>query len=350
MTYTICRADIEKDKDDILRFWRNNHPKPLDRKYAWIYEGNPAGKAKVWMVKHSETGECVGITALFPRKFSVQGVSTVAGISGDFLVNQMHRTMGPAIMLQRSIITAIEEKDMDFIYGFPNKAAELIMKRVGFRLVGSLTKLVKVVKTAPQLRELGLHKYWIRLLSPFLDFALKLISVETWYRMKKGFVCEEIKDFDERFDQLWEEERLRFAVAGERTSKFLRWKYLEDPDDVNKVFCVFDSSGSVLKGYLIYCFKENSIEIRDFIFSPDRKAVRVLMACFFRHVRPIASESIVIRFLENNSITKKMKRFGFIKRKNTNNVYYYCNDPERRKKTLPGNADNRLLMRSDEDT
>lgn len=350
MSYTTCQVDIEKDKDDILRLWRHNQPKPLDEKYAWIYEGNPAGKAKVWMVKHSETGECVGITALFQRKFSVKGESIVAWIAGDFLVNQLHRTMGPAIMLQRSIISAVEKKDMEFIYGFPNKAAEPIMKRVGFRSIGSLTRLVKILKTTSQLRKLGLHKYWIRLLSPFLDFALKLISVETWYRTKKGFVCEELKDFDERFDQLWAEERLRFAAAGERTASFLRWKYLEDPDDANKVFGVFDSSGSVLKGYIVYCFKENSIEIRDFIFSPDRKAIRVLMTCFLRHARSIASESIVIRFLENNNITKKMKRFGFIKRKSSGNVYFYCNDLERNKKTLFGNADSWLLMRSDEDT
>lgn len=351
MSYTIYQANLEKDKDTILKFWRENQPKPLDQKYKWIYENNPAGKAKVWMVKHNESGQCVGIMALFPRKFSVRGRSFQAGIAGDFLVNKKHRVLKPAIMLQRSAISAADKRDVDFIYGFPNNAAEPIIKRVGYRLLSPMTRLVKIIKTAPQLRKLGLNEYWVNLLSPLLDFLLRLISIETWYRGNRGFICEEVKDFDERFDQLWNREKSQFAIAGERTASYLRWRFIEAPHDAeNKVFAIFDSQKSVLKGYIVYRYQHNSVQIRDFLFAEDKKAILVLMTSFLRHVRSLSPDSLMINLLENNNIIQKMKRFGFMKRQSDGNVYLYCTDKVWQELTLSGHPDNWLLMQSDDDT
>lgn len=351
MSYTVYEADIKEDKARILKFWSDNHPRSLDRKYKWMYEENPAGKAKVWMIEHKESGRCVGIAALFPRKFSVRGKSFVAGVSGDFLVDQHHRSMGPAIMLQRCIISAADKRVVDFVYGFPNKKAEPIMKRVGCRILGSRTRLVKIVKTAPQLQKLRLNNFWISLLSPLLDFILRLISIETWYRGKGGFICKELNDFDERFDRLWKEEKSRFDIAGERTASILRWKFLLDPDDVNKIFAIFDSKKSVLKGYIVYCYKNNSVEIGDFVFTEDRKVILVLMTNFLRHVsRTLTPESIIISLLKNSYIIKKVKRLGFMEGKSDDNVYFYCTDKVWKELTFSGALDNWLLMQGDEDT
>ena len=53
--FILTTSNIEKDKAKILAFWNRHHTKPLDDKYKWIYEGNPDGAAKTWMLRHEES-------------------------------------------------------------------------------------------------------------------------------------------------------------------------------------------------------------------------------------------------------------------------------------------------------
>lgn len=350
MGYTVYQADLEKDKNSILKFWRENHQRSLEEKYQWIYEENPAGKAKVWMLKHDKSEECVGMTALFSRNFSVKGKGLVAGIAGDFLVNKHHRTMGPAIMLQRNVIVAVDNGHVDFVYGFPNKKAEPIMKRVGYRRIGTLRRFVKIIKSAHQLRKRGFNELWVKILSPLLDIVLILTSIETWYRWRSGFVCEEVNDLDGRFDRMWVNAKSQFTIAGDRTADYLKWKFLDDPDDLNRVYAIFNSDKSCVKGYIVYCFHDNGVEIRDFVFPEDKKATLVLMGSFLRNVRSFAQDSVVVNCLDNSHMIKAMKRFGFMKGKSGRSVYLYCTEDVWNDLPLLRSPDNWMLMKSDEDT
>ncbi len=350
MTYSIFQADLQNDKDNILSFWRDNQTDTLDQKYKWIYEDNPAGKANVWLVNLDESGECVGMVSLFHRRFSGSKQSFSAGIAGDYLVNKKHRVLKPALMLQKSIISAVHDGMVDFIYAFPNEAAEAIVKRTGYKLIGSKTRLVKFIKTEPILLKWGLPKMLISLLSPILNFALRFTSVETWFRGSNDFVCEEINEFDERFDQLWEAEKSKFTISGERTAEHLKWRFQGLPHDANKIFAAFDSQKSVLKGYIVYRHQDNAVEIRDLFFASDEKASFTLMNRFLRHVRPLAPDSIEITLLKNNYVDERMRRFGFLKRKSSKNIYLYCFQEVWKDLTLSGEPHNFLLMESDDDT
>ena len=170
MSYQVVQADIERDKGTILRFWRENSPKSLDSKYRWIYENNPAGKPMVWMIRHVESGECVGITALFPRRMSTRNGTVLAGVAGDLFVNEKHRTLGPAVKLLRSTLTAVHEGKVDLIYTFPNKAADGVVRAAGYRRLGKLVRLVKVLRTARYFHKLGLHRFLISCAEPGARF------------------------------------------------------------------------------------------------------------------------------------------------------------------------------------
>ncbi|MFQ6609142.1 MAG: hypothetical protein ACE5EE_11545 [Fidelibacterota bacterium] len=350
MTYTIHEADIEKDKGEIISFWKKNRGSHLDDKYRWIYEGNPCGKASVWILTDDTTGTQVGMTSLFPRWFTAKGKRYCAGIAGDFIVMEGHRTLGPALMLQKSVLSAVDSGRVDFVYSFPNKAAEPVMKRVGYNLLGPTVRLVRIFKSAPTLRRRGISELWVGLLSPLLDIALKLRAFETWYCGKRGYVCEEVLTFDERFDKLWEESKEQFSIAGERSSLFLRWKYLEDFDEIHRIVAVFNLDKTILKGYIVFCFRDNCIHIRDFIFSCDGKATKVLMAWLLRYARSSAIESISIGFLKNDYLIRFMKDFGFMRGEDGRNAFFYCSKSTLGKLPLMKDSNDWLLMDSDEDT
>ncbi len=347
MGYSIHKADIEKDKHEILKFWRENHTKALDKKYAWIYEGNPAGKAIVWILKDEVSQQIAGMAVIFLRIYSVCGIDMLAGVNGDFLVSKTHRTLGPAMMIQRSIMSSVDNGDVDFIYGFPNKNAEPVTKRIGFQCLGETIRLVKILKTTPFLMKMRLPGWLVKVTAPLLDLALKIVFIDTWTVRNKGYVCREIHEADDGFNQFWRDLKSLYKVVGDRSATVITWKYLSDPDDDNKIFAVYDKNIPKLNGYIVYRFDENSVEIRDLVFSEDRKALNALIANFVMHVSSSSPMSITIAMLGNDHIVGTLRRFGFAQGKSDGRVYLYC---KKEKQHLLGRAENWFLMRSDEDS
>ena len=350
MNHTVYRLSGEEDREELLKFWNENHEKNLDEKYQWIYEGNPAGKAVVFLIKDSKKGECVGCQAVFSRQFSIKGANLRAASVGGLFVNKEYRTLWPALELGRKIISLVQdENEFDLFYGFPNEKAQSVMKFAGFRCLGCQLRIAKPIKTSEELQKLHIPKYVIRAISPLLDAALKICSFETWYRSKEGFICEELSHFDERFDRLWLESKSRFQALGERTSEYLTWKFLENPDTEHKIFAIASSDKTEVKGYIIYCDDEGSINMRDFIFPEDKRAFRIFLTHFLRHVRKVSPKSILIQLLENKEMVHLFRKFGFVKRKSDLNAYYCCNEHVLKRFPVLEDSENWLLLNSDLD-
>ena len=350
MSYTTFQADLDREKDSILRFWRENHPRPLEGKYRWLYEGNPAGKAKVWIIKHVESGDLVGMTALFPRVFHRNDKSLVGGVAGDFLVHKNHRTMGPAIMLQRCVLSSADRGEVDFVYGFPNRSAEAISKRIGYKRLGGLTRLVKILKSEPQLRKRGVKSALVPFAGPMADAFLKLGSLETWYRWTNGYVCEEVNALDDRLAPEREGHNGSFTMMGLRSANFLNWKFKDDPEDDNRIFVCRNRENSTVAGYIVFRLQDDSVDVRDFGLPVNRPVYFTLMASFLRHARSLGTEKVVVNALENETLTKKLRPFGFMEGESDRNVYIYRPDRAGSADPVPEDPDSWLLMQCDEDT
>jgi GNAT acetyltransferase-like protein len=346
--YTIRRLSGEKDKERLLNFWNENHEKNLDNKYKWIYDDNPAGKAVSLLAQDNDNP--VGCVSIFPRQISIKGVTLRAGVCGDLLVHKKYRTVLPALKLVKQVMSVVQESEYDIIYGFPNRKAEPVMKRAGFKRLGPYVRIAKLIRPSKQLQKRDFNKYLHKLIAPLLDVALQLSAYETWYRFRRGFVCEEIHSFDERFDALWNKTKQRFPVTGERTSEFLTWKFRKKSDAEYRIYAIFNASRTEIKGYIIYCRDDESIAIKDFIFPEDKKAIRVLITHFLRQVRKISPMSVVVQFLENDGIISLFKKFGFLQRNSEWSTYYYCS--EHVLKRFPGlvDSENWLISNFDWDT
>ena len=349
MNYSFHKVDLVKDKKQFLQFWSENHETELDNKFKWIYEENPSGKAIVSWAKDSE-GNLVGNAGLFLRKFSIKNEYLLSGVGGDFFVSEKHRILGPAIKLQRTLLESVQSGKLDCIYVMPNKDGLPVFKRVGYREVGQFARLVKYINTTSKLQRLKIPISLSKILGPILDFALKLRSFETWHRFKDGAICEEIQNFDERFDELWEKSRLRFTIIGERSREFLTWKYLNDPDDTHKIFTIFNSDRTEIKGYIIYRIQDNSVDVRDMILPSDIKSSNIFMANFLRHVRKGKPESVVINLLENKNIIDRLIEYNFIRGKNDRLFYFYCPKKTIEKYPFLVKPENWLLFYGDRDT
>ena len=347
MSFTVHRFSDVKDKEALLALWNSNHKEHLGRAYEWAYENNPAGKAMGFLARSDEDHACIGCSAAYPRRFSFLDTSLRGLIARDFLVDEKHRILGPALALMRELTSAVEEKGVDFIYAYPNAKAEPVMKRAGFTCLGSWTKMVKPMGITRRLRNRRIPWRLARVISRVCATALRLRDTETWFWSRGGFIFEEITTFDERLDTLWKESKSRFQVMGERTSEHCTWKFLKCPSTQFTVFAMFSPDRAVLKGYIASCIDENAVDIRDFVLPRDEKATRILLAHFLRHVRKMSPDSVVVAFLENEGLRNLFRRYGFRERPAKRRVY--CCFSRNTLKSFPGlkEARNWLLLGSD---
>ena len=349
MTYAVRKADLERDRDTILEFWRKNHHKALDAKYQWMYDGNPDGRAHVWILQHAESGACVGLTALFPRRIWVNDQSLLAGIAGDLLVSPDHRTLWPARLLQKSALAAAQAGIVDFVYGFPNSAAEGLVRASGYRLLGRLTQFTKVMRTAHLLTKFGLPSPLVSLIAPLVNFVLKLASIETGGTDRR-YRCQEVDDFDVGLCRVWKEHQSRFRISIQRSQEYLRWKYLRDPDDHHRIFSAFDADSGEPKAFIVYRSEDNRLDIREYVVGSDKDAGTAVIADFFRRARAAGVDSVSFTIVETARIAHEMRGLGFLRGSRGRNAYLYCPEHLGEMRRVLGDVDNWWLVASDEDT
>src|SRR5512132_2740704 len=152
MAYRIRRTDAREVESTLTRLWAANldmQGDPHD-KYCWYYRDNPLGPGVAFLLDHVDgaTEETVGSCGIGRRRVFVDGRPLTAALFADFTVDQPHRTVMPAMMLQRALC-AYAVENCDFAYAFPNDAAVGIFKRIGLQTVGRARRYVKVLRSAP---------------------------------------------------------------------------------------------------------------------------------------------------------------------------------------------------------
>ena len=263
--YTILPINPLEYKTEILKLWERNHPDLapiLPKRFTWIYENNPYRTPKTWLLRYNRTGELVGAASLIPRRMYVDGEPAKGGIAADLVLDKKHRTLGPAIMLERAVVEECEKGEVDLIYGFSPPAASAPQLKAGFRSIGKLVRMVRPLRTKPII-EKQLGKIPAAIFSPFFDVGLKIFDFFRGLTERtENLSVEFLSCFDERFDDLWGRILKRGRVIGERTASYLNWRYCESPYGPYKILA-FLGKNKCLRGYLVYSEDKYTAFVRD---------------------------------------------------------------------------------------
>lgn len=320
MNYIILKADLKKNKDDILARWETDFSDTQKNRYEWIYEKNPNGPAYNWLAKDTRTNKFVGSTGLYSRIIMVDGNVLRAGVAVDFFVDKEHRAFGPAINLQKAVISSCQRNGFDFILGFPNRKSEAVHLRVGYLTVGNIYKMVKPLRMETYLQKIFKNEHLSRSLSSLLNPILRIVSKETWYSEKNNLIGEIVYSFDERFDRLWSKVSENFKVIGERTSAYLTWRYFQCPFKKYEVFTLIEEKNRDLLGYIVFYMKDEVSLIAD-LLAVSKAMLECLLSKYIREMRERHVKSI--KYLGCESLTKTLKKFGFISRKEDSKLIIY---------------------------
>lgn len=348
MEFRITEADLAKEKKDILAFWRENFPNWPEKKFPWFYQGNPYRPAVCCTIRETETDSLIGSAAVFPRRFIVQGEVCIGGINGDLAVHKSHRSLGPALSLQKAIRSASKGKGVDFVYGYPNKKAEPVLKRIGYRFIGSGTKLVRVMRSHKKVKKYIKVPLVSHLAGGVLDVFAKMTSRESRYRNSGEFTTENLSSFDARFDGLWAKASQRYPILAERTQSTLNWRFTQCPYRDYRIFALIRRSSGEIAGYIAYDISDRNVRIADLLAEDMDRALEVLLSEFLLAKRKENIDRVTINYFGNEEFIKKLKEFNFIIRDTSGCVILHV-DPGHAFASVLADPNNWYLMDGDND-
>jgi hypothetical protein len=149
-------------------------------------------------------------------------------------------------------------------------------------------------------------------------------SKEKDYKKNSNYTFEILNIFDNRFEKFWKKVSEQFNIIGERTTDFLNWRYKQSPSNDYKIFCIFDDKDDII-GYIVFYFiKGNILHIVDMLYIKSEEIIDLLLSEFMVYARSIKMGAIVIRYLGDNLLEKKFKKFNFLKiRKDETNLVIF---------------------------
>ncbi len=260
MNLSIRPVDFAADHDELLCVLRRNLLDiPHEARLAWLYQENPSGPARSWFLC-DERGTAVGVTSLFPRAVWLGETSGVCGQVGDFGIDAGFRSLGPAIMLQRSTFEPVTKGDFAFCYDCPPHERGMAMfYRLGLRASCQMKVYTKPLRTERQLKRLlgsTTGRMAARVANPLLRLASKRRSGPgaLEFSLHTGNFGSEFSDLDSAAQSSG-------VIRNRRSAEDLNWRFRHNPLQQFEVLTALQQG--LLAGYVVYSFIEEDVLIFD---------------------------------------------------------------------------------------
>lgn len=280
-------------------------------RYDWLYVNNPAGAATVCLLRDEGSDQIVGSTALLPRTLVSNGTIIRAAIAADLMVDHRHRSLGPAIVLQKGILGRLTETCIDVVYAFPNPKSIPMTRRIGYRQVTQRMALVLPLRAETFLRERIPHKGLRMVAAMLIDIGLYLRP--RFYKPvpSPGFDHFVAESFDDSFDEIWSRIRSGYVLIGEKTATFLNWRYRDSPLGQYTVFGLCRRNQQAIAGYVVHSRRDGRLHIADFAWDPAHISLEELLIRFARWSSANRAEAVSVALAASPDLIHRFCRAGF---------------------------------------
>lgn len=323
--YNIQVADLDNDRLSILGLWEEGlgDLHACSTKYSWFYIDNPVSRGKIYLLKKGEEKIIVGVQGLSPREWYFGGNKEKIGLFADFVVDQNHRTLGPALILMKGVVEQ-GNKDYSLMYGFPNRKAEPVLKRAGYKKLGDIVRYVKILHSFRYLSERW-PSFIARISSIAVDSLLWISDIAERTKINKKCVGKWENEYDERFEELWNSINKDVYAISMRKKSILNWRFSPNSGKQYETFTLNRKDNNKLEGYIICYFQNNISFIMDFLASDQKGSVSALLSNFTRELRKRGIDSISLEYLGDPEIINQIQEAGFHQR-DSRSVFYVITD------------------------
>lgn len=260
-TYRTALAELPRDRDEVLALWRDNLGDPARHagKYDWFYLGGPFGPALLQLLRHD--GVAIGTCGVGARRMLWQGREIRAGLLADMAVDARHRTLGPALMLQEALVASAAGR-FDLLYGFPNRKSLPVVKRLGYAVLGELSRHARVLHHAHYLRR-RLPRWLATLLGSVLDAGRVLLDGLRGLP-GRGVTATWSEQADPRMDALWQASPHGQGLLGVHDAAVLRWRFDRSPLASVRYLLLGDRRDGALRAWFACEREDRVLHVRDY--------------------------------------------------------------------------------------
>lgn len=323
MAITVRPADLKADREMIISFVASYlNPVSNAARFDWLYLKNPHGEARAWIATEAESGLVVGMAAAFPRRVHVGGAEKVVWILGDFCIHDQHRSLGPALLLQRACLAGVDAGGADFCYDLPSASMMAVYRRLHISPVAQMLRLARPLRIDRKVRDV--------IKVPSLACGLTVVGNFVIGLRCRNFKSDQDTAFSlhtgrcgEEFSALAQKVRGQNGMRIDRSAEYLNWRYLDNP--VNRYELLTARLGESLLGYAVFRCEGEDATLVDFLGVEDgivRSLVRATVSLLW--ARGVLTVSAPMG--EWHPSLSVMRGLGFRIRDESPIVVYSCSE------------------------
>ncbi len=317
--YSTRRLDVREQADassqTLTPLWARNlrdAADPRDR-FRWYYEDPPDGAAEALVLEalgDEVVPEVVGCAAIGARTLVHRAGPAPAALLGDLAVDAAHRTLFPALILQRAVKAVVRER-FALSYGFPSPAAVPVFERLGYATLGEMTRYARVLRHARYVRRVWNAGVLSDLAGGLVDGVSALRDRTRAPRVGAGRTFAWQEAYDPRFD----DPELQGAAAGrlrfQRGAQFLSWRFGQRPGRTYRTATL--GAPSRLDAYAVVEQVEATAHVRDW-HGRTVSDLDSLLGALLSALRVQGVESISVWALPTLEAVTVLDAHGFVPR------------------------------------
>jgi GNAT superfamily N-acetyltransferase len=305
----ISAADLSADRAELVDLlFKYSTVRSNTQRYQWFYEGNPDGRAEVLLARESRTGAIIGSGAVIPRKLYAGGVLSPAAVMADFWIHPEHRSLGPAVRLQRACMERAAAMGGAF-FDLPQGNMSAVYKRLGVLGGSQLASFSKPLRAWPFVETIVRPKALARALSVLGDCLLAAAD-RGRLGWGKGCVVERHNgELGPEFSQLTSRAAEQPWISVARSADYLDWRYRRHYYLQYGIFTARDSRGQLL-GYAVTVSSGVYAEVVD-LFPVDRPRLVLELLCgMSRLLREQGDAALAISCLPTEALAGSLRNAG----------------------------------------
>jgi hypothetical protein len=323
MTLHVRSADLDCAHEEILGVLDRNLPElPHARRFKWMYRDCHLGPAWSWLLWDSQRSEPVGVASVFRRAMWCGNRVAVCGQVGDFAIDPTHRSLGPAVMLQRATLEPVDAGRLAFCYDCPPNARGMsTFRRLRMTASATMARQVRLLRSD---RHVGKYLGSGRATWAVAGLGNALIRLMSFRRRPPAGleVCVHRGRFDEEFSRLDARVGGGDLVRSRRSADDLNWRYRDDPLQDYEVLTA-RRAGELLGFVVTTTVGRDSIVVDLFgVLSPDEAAD--LLEGAARIGRDGGLEALETWTSSDHPLASSLRRAGFRSRESGPDVVAYA--------------------------
>lgn len=324
--YEVRPAEPSAAREQVCEVWREGGlghalgPEATRHRYDWFYIQNPQGTACLNLL-YGNDDSLVGSLGVGARQVLIDGVAHRGGVLVDFVVSPRHRSVFPALTLQRK---GREHalRSMDLIYGLPSPKAASVCKRLETQVGFELPRYARVLRFRSYLQRL--LPAWLAAPGSWLIDALDRIRIGARLLSTPNY-AEWVRDFDGSFDVLWEAFDKSGQCIGVRDREFLRWRFGDQPGHTYDVLAIRNGRDDSLRAYFVCDRSGEALAVADCLtIGSENEFVQSLLLLSLE-ARKLGMASVNIRITGRPALSRALLRAGF--RVRSSQVFFAVMDP-----------------------